>query len=312
MLLCVLARFKNESHIMYEWINHYLEEGVDHFILIDDNSDDDYLKSNAWLNNLIKLNKVSIKKSEKDFCPVCTRGQRAEYDLHLKEVKKYDWVAVCDMDEFFFSMPLNSTLKTVLNTTLSKYDYIMLPWKLFNHTHDLQPKSVIDNNVYTHSAAIDLSSPSRGYKYIVKTKKVKSLGIHDCQTLQKTSLLKLKDCHNLFIQNNHYRTQSEEFLRGVKAVRAELRAGVGDSCPRCKRSGKKRRYWYENYSHNELNYDKHCSILQTKRKGLIKKILKLPQVRPKVHKESSYYNPEAIQKIRSSGEKNGIFPKKRN
>jgi len=262
---------------MYEWINHYLEEGVDHFILIDDDSDDDYLKSNAWLNNLIKLNKVSIKKA--------TKRQGGEYNLHLKEVKKYDWVVMCDMDEFFFSVPLNSTLKTILNTTLSKYDYIMVPWKMFKHTDDLQPKSVINNNVYTHSSPIDPSSPSRGYKYIVKTKKVKSLGIHICKRHGETPACKQYDikqnCHNLLIQNNHYRTQSEEFLRGVKEIRG------GGSGPWPKPPGRNTKY--KNFdNHNKFDYDKYCSILQTKRKGLIKKILKLPQVRPKIYKGSSY------------------------
>ena len=33
--LSVLAIFKNEGHIINEWLNHYLLEGVDHFYLID-------------------------------------------------------------------------------------------------------------------------------------------------------------------------------------------------------------------------------------------------------------------------------------
>ena len=58
---CLLTRFKNESHIMYEFINHYLEEGVDNFILIYDNSDDDYINLNKdWLDELIKQKKVQI------------------------------------------------------------------------------------------------------------------------------------------------------------------------------------------------------------------------------------------------------------
>lgn len=40
-----MSRFKNERHIMYEFIHHYMAEGVDCFILIDDNSDD-YLEHN--------------------------------------------------------------------------------------------------------------------------------------------------------------------------------------------------------------------------------------------------------------------------
>ena len=39
MKLGLMAMFKNEGHILYEFINHYMLEGVDQFILIDDNSE---------------------------------------------------------------------------------------------------------------------------------------------------------------------------------------------------------------------------------------------------------------------------------
>ena len=54
MSLCIITKFKNERHIMYEWIHHYLLEGADCIIMIDDHSDDDYLHLNNWLNPLIK------------------------------------------------------------------------------------------------------------------------------------------------------------------------------------------------------------------------------------------------------------------
>ena len=33
--LSVLAIFKNEKHIMKEWLLHHMKEGVEHFYLID-------------------------------------------------------------------------------------------------------------------------------------------------------------------------------------------------------------------------------------------------------------------------------------
>ena len=36
--------FKNEAHIMKEFITHYLQQGVDHFIMIDNGSNDNYLE----------------------------------------------------------------------------------------------------------------------------------------------------------------------------------------------------------------------------------------------------------------------------
>jgi hypothetical protein len=39
----VCSVFKNESHILEEWINHYLLHGVDHFYLVNDFSTDNFL-----------------------------------------------------------------------------------------------------------------------------------------------------------------------------------------------------------------------------------------------------------------------------
>jgi len=41
--LSVGALFKNESIIIKEWLEHYIYHGVEHFFLVDDNSDDNYL-----------------------------------------------------------------------------------------------------------------------------------------------------------------------------------------------------------------------------------------------------------------------------
>ena len=43
-ILSIGAIFKNEAPYLKEWIEHYLARGVDHFYLINDNSDDNYLK----------------------------------------------------------------------------------------------------------------------------------------------------------------------------------------------------------------------------------------------------------------------------
>ena len=267
MKLCLLTRFKNESHIMYEFINHYLEEGVDNFILIDDNSDDDYINLNKdWLDELIKQKKVQIKKSK--------GSQVFDYNLYLKEIKKYYWVILCDMDEFMFGVQNNSTLKGILETKFLKYDYITIPWKLFKHTNYFQPKSVINDNILTHSTETDNISPSKGYKNIMKTKNISKIDIHKCNFSKKVNKYKFKDCHNKLIQNNHYRTQSEEYLRGVKEVRG---GGVHKDK-------------YKNYKkHNKDIYNKECNILKNKRKKLISNCQEKEQIKPKLYSNSSFF-----------------------
>ena len=46
---------------------------------------------------------------------------------------------------------------------------------MFNHLNYLQPKSVIENNVYTHLNSIDKSSTSKGFKHIVRLKEFLNL-----------------------------------------------------------------------------------------------------------------------------------------
>ena len=53
--LSVLAIFKNETMNLKIWIEHYLWQGVEHFYLIDNNSDDEPLKI---LKEYIQLNSV--------------------------------------------------------------------------------------------------------------------------------------------------------------------------------------------------------------------------------------------------------------
>lgn len=259
MTLCVLTRFKNERHILYEFVNHYLLEGVDRLFLIDDNSTDDYLKLNEeWLNPLINDNKVVILKSQG--CQVY------DYDIYSNLLKEFEWVIMCDADEFFFSVSKDTTLKELLQGELSKYDCVMVPWKLFKHTDENQPISVIENNTYTHESSRDRFSGSGGYKYIAKVKNVIRYNIHFCKTLDTSNNLKIVDCHNNIIQNNHYRTQSNEFLRNVKSVRG---GGVHKSK-------------YKNYEGLiKMQYDKDCSLLKDKRVDLIKSLHKKEQLQPK-------------------------------
>lgn len=51
------AIFKNESHILKEWIEHYFYHGVEHIYLINDNSTDNFLNI---LEPYIKKKKINI------------------------------------------------------------------------------------------------------------------------------------------------------------------------------------------------------------------------------------------------------------
>src|SRR4051812_22676287 len=61
--LAVLAIFRNESHVLEEWLRHYIAFGVEHLYLIDNNSSDDFL---AVLAPHIDAGRISLFHCEKD------------------------------------------------------------------------------------------------------------------------------------------------------------------------------------------------------------------------------------------------------
>ena len=271
MSLCIITKFKNERHIMYEWIHHYLLEGADCIMMIDDHSNDNYLELNDWLRPLIKKGIVRILKSVSD-------SQIGDYNNYLPKTKSFYWVIYCDMDEFFFAVPFRCTLKKMLNTHFSKYDYIKIAWKIFTHKSKYQPKSVLKNNLTTHTNFLTFNnrSKSKGIKCIAKTKDLKYVDIHYLDFYKKNiSKKKLFDWDNKMIRINHYRTQSDEYLYGVKEVR-------GGGVNKDKYKGFER--------HLDPNFDRTCTLLKRKRFNLIKKIMNRKQIRPQVYSESSFYH----------------------
>ena len=61
LVLCAI--FKNESHILQEWIEHYLIRGIEHIYLINDFSNDNYMEI---LNPYIEENKITLYNNDKD------------------------------------------------------------------------------------------------------------------------------------------------------------------------------------------------------------------------------------------------------
>jgi Glycosyl transferase family 2 len=140
MKICVVAIFKNESHVLKEWLEHYLREGVDTFLLIDNDSSDNY---KPILEPFLRSKQVFLKKSKKK------HAQVELYNRWLPEAKKFDWVIVVDMDEFIYARNGFKTIKAYLETVNKDIYKIEIPWKLFGSSgFKKQPNSVIQNFIH--------------------------------------------------------------------------------------------------------------------------------------------------------------------
>ena len=103
--LTICMNFRDESEYLDEWLSYHLKVGVDHFILYDNNSDDNYLKI---LDNYIKKNVVTLLKFKGN------RVKNYTYPNTIKEFKNFSrWIAFIDCDEFL--VPEKKCLKEELS-----------------------------------------------------------------------------------------------------------------------------------------------------------------------------------------------------
>ena len=140
MEVVVCAMAKNENKYINEWVEHYINLGVDKIYLYDNNDLDtpfvgDFISSKF-------LNKVVIKN---------IRGQqkpKLQHDIYtgfyIKYGKTFDWCLFCDIDEFLFGI---TNFHSWLMQPKFKYaKQIRVKWKLFGDdnliTRDMSQKVV--------------------------------------------------------------------------------------------------------------------------------------------------------------------------
>lgn len=200
--LCVIAIFKNETMNMKVWLDHYIIQGVDHFYLIDNGSDD------SPLNILQEY----IDKKIVTYYSLPEKHKQIE---HYKTVftkenikEKAKWLIICDLDEFFFgtSEKLSDTL-----VEYEPYDIIYSNWYMFGSNGLIQhPKDIrIDNNTRVEIV-------NHHTKYIVKPDKIgdiNNINIHEVHNINNAIFV------NDRIHLNHYPIQSLEFFEKVKMKR---------------------------------------------------------------------------------------------
>jgi len=241
MSLCLVAIFKNESTIMDEWIQHYIKQGVDHFFLVDNGSNDNYQDI---------LNKYSNITLNIDSTP---NLQVEHYNNYcLNKSKEYEWVVVCDLDEFIYARKGFKTIKDFLAKLHPGISQVFIPWKIFgssgyntmDHKH---PESVIKH--FTKRINYDKDSNFQGVifennekysltKCIVRTKYLNKIGMHSSDTSTNSHWVgpdQNKTIHsnnafykidesilaNSYLHLNHYAIQSYDWFMRVKATRGD-------------------------------------------------------------------------------------------
>jgi hypothetical protein len=251
--LCLVAIFKNEAHILKEWLEHYLNQGVDRFFLIDNGSTDGYKKI---LEPYIKKRKVylSIDKVK--------HKQESLYNIYyLDKSKQYEWVIVCDLDEFIYSRKDFRTIKSYLKSIDNSCSQVFIPWKIFgSNGFDSLDKRQPDNVIHSFTKRMNYNKEEGfqgiikegGEKYcltkcIVRTKYLHNFNIHShvvsnnnfivpCNVISKihpnNKCVEINEeiLENSYLHLNHYAIQSLEWFINVKSTRGAADHITNDFC----------------------------------------------------------------------------------
>lgn len=232
--ICLVSIFKNEKHVLEEWITHYIKEGVDHFFLTDNGSDDGYIDI---LDKYIKNGTVSLNINAE------RHKQVKHLNFYIDNVKKYDWVIVVDLDEFLYARKNYNTIKQYLSSLNKDIKQIYIPWKFFGSDgHVNQPENIIHyflkRDIYDNCKLIN-------GKCITKTNKLIKIDIHQSHTTSNELIItsdgNIKQYHdNNFIYTsekilnnsclhlNHYAIQSWDFFSTIKMTRGDATSSSVD------------------------------------------------------------------------------------
>lgn len=237
----VLAIFKNEAHILDEWVSHYLSQGAERIHLIDNGSDDNFLEI---LQPYIEHGRVRLWKDPRRYI------QFKAYNELLPLLRKETaWLIVCDLDEFIYARPPFLSIPHYLRSLPWKVSCVQVLWKNYGSSgHKSQPLSVRSN--FLHRVNYALGKTSRGMeggticcKYIARLARVRTLCLHRAELFWGENLLANgqpvipKDFQTISeevlksssLHLNHYFLQSEEYFYNVKTRRGDAVSPTGDN-----------------------------------------------------------------------------------
>lgn len=243
--LCVCAIFKNEAHILDEWIRHYLDRGVDHIFLVNDFSNDNF-------QEIIDRFGSKITLSHNDIVTYNLGRQTMIYEKYFRPIlNTTKWAAILDLDEFLYS-PETTDLLSIIER-YNDYSQLKIDWLHFGSSdHIYQPQSVVEG--FRMRADFDTTKPYYGFKSILKADCIQGFSIHSHYMTGNSVHISYSENAPLII--NHYPIQSLTFFTNVKSAR-------GDDNNYNQTSGRSRNIEYFN-SHDTNNIEDNRLYLQNK------------------------------------------------
>lgn len=210
----VCGVFKNEAHILSEWVQHYLQRGVDHIYLVNDNSTDDF-------EHIIDRFPDKVTLFHNDITTKEVGRQVKIYNKYFRPLlNKTTWMTIIDLDEFLYS-PYGYDICSVLSRTSNSVSQLKIDWLHFgSNGHIYQPISVVSG--FTRRAKFNTNEPYYMYKTIFKSSDLVSFGVHENKVSGSTLHFRYSDDNVPALVINHYTIQSFRFFMDVKATRGDV------------------------------------------------------------------------------------------
>lgn len=171
-----MAVFRNEGHILEEWLEHHIKQGVDKFYLTNNASEDNYYQILEKYKNRVKL--LHDRRVLNQTQLTDTGIQLMSYRQMLKYVTT-DWLIICDLDEFFYTTNGLSIKDYIDRLEQENISQMLITLKNFpSNGHITQPDKVLPNftmrnKVYSKTNSI--------HKALVKTADIEKMYFTHCK-----------------------------------------------------------------------------------------------------------------------------------
>lgn len=147
--LSVCLAIKNEAKYMEEFIQHYIDQGVDHFYIINNNSDDNI---EEVINNSVYCSNVTLITDNRDMGILTNdnspKGHHSLLKENLYELIKMEteWALLIDADEFMYGKN-GYTIKTYIQSLDEKISCIYVIWNIINPYKDENNNLISDFSI---------------------------------------------------------------------------------------------------------------------------------------------------------------------
>lgn len=171
MKITIVTTMRNEGRHLLEWIAYHQAIGVSDFLVYTNDCEDG---TDALLELLPSVTHIPLQAGEK---PPQWRALRDAWDHPL--VQNADWIACIDCDEF---ININNDLGGIPNLIKhANADAIVLPWRLFGSSGQVEFDAGSTLQTYTNSAPHDMLYPAIGSYFKTLFRRAgpfRQLGVH--------------------------------------------------------------------------------------------------------------------------------------